>query len=121
MAPYIKPQKRNLPIPQTPSSREKCTFQAETAKETVQVLPEGAGREIWYKQLKDAAAYELKIKDISKASIQTVLALSNVWDCRVEDIIKFLILISSGETFRYVPPLLSHARLSALRFYAYRF
>lgn len=33
--------------------------------------------------------YELKAKDIDKASVQTVLALSNALGCEIEDIIEY--------------------------------
>lgn len=43
--------------------------------------------------LRTLQQYELKSKDISKASVQTVLALANVLGCRVEDLIEY----SAGE------------------------
>ena len=39
--------------------------------------------------LRTLQQYELKTKDISKASVQTVLALSNVLGCRVEDLMEY--------------------------------
>ena len=39
--------------------------------------------------LRTLQQYELKTKDISKASIQTVLALANVLGCRVEDLMEY--------------------------------
>ncbi len=41
--------------------------------------------------LRTLQQYELKTKDISKASIQTVLALANVLGCRVEDLMEYTI------------------------------
>ena len=43
--------------------------------------------------LRTLQQYELKTKDISKASVQTVLALANVLGCRAEDLIEY----STGE------------------------
>lgn len=39
--------------------------------------------------LRTLQQYELKTKDISKASVQTVLALANVLGCRVEDLVEY--------------------------------
>lgn len=39
--------------------------------------------------------YELKTKDISKASVQTVLALANVLGCQVEDLMEFSIKVDN--------------------------
>lgn len=39
--------------------------------------------------LRTLQQYELKSKDISKASVQTVLALANVLGCRVEDLMEY--------------------------------
>lgn len=41
--------------------------------------------------LRTLQQYELKTKDISKASVQTVLALANVLGCRVDDLMEFSI------------------------------
>lgn len=41
--------------------------------------------------LRTLQQYELKTKDISKASLQTVLALANVLGCRVEDLMEYTI------------------------------
>ncbi|MFG6372858.1 MAG: helix-turn-helix transcriptional regulator [Oscillospiraceae bacterium] len=43
--------------------------------------------------LRTLQQYELKTKDISKASVQTVLALANVLGCRAEDLVEY----STGE------------------------
>lgn len=43
--------------------------------------------------LRTLQQYELKTKDISKASVQTVLALANVFGCRLEDLMEY----STGE------------------------
>ena len=43
--------------------------------------------------LRTLQQYELKTKDISKASVQTVLALADVLGCRVEDLMEY----STGE------------------------
>ena len=39
--------------------------------------------------LRTLQQYELKAKDIDKASVQTVLALSNALGCEIEDIIEY--------------------------------
>ena len=39
--------------------------------------------------LRTLQQYELKTKDINKASVQTVLALANVLGCRVEDLMEY--------------------------------
>lgn len=41
--------------------------------------------------LRTLQQYELKTKDISKASVQTVLALANVLGCRAEDLMEYTI------------------------------
>lgn len=41
--------------------------------------------------LRTLQQYELKTKDISKASVQSVLALANVLGCRVEDLMEYSI------------------------------
>ena len=39
--------------------------------------------------LRTLQQYELKTKDISKASVQTVLALANALGCRVEELLDY--------------------------------
>lgn len=41
--------------------------------------------------LRTLQQYELKTKDISKASVQTVLALANVLGCRAEDLMEYTV------------------------------
>ena len=39
--------------------------------------------------LRTLQQYELKAKDISKASVQTMVSLANVLGCRVEDFLEY--------------------------------
>lgn len=45
--------------------------------------------------LRTLQQYELKSKDISKASVQTVLALANALGCQVEDLMEFSIKVDN--------------------------
>jgi len=55
----------------------------------VRLFAKGAGRKIRGVNLRTLQQYELKTKDISKASVQTVMALTHVLGCQADDLLEY--------------------------------
>lgn len=78
------------------SSNGGTPVQAAAAKKGVRILSEGAGAKAGV-NLRTLQQYELKTKDIGKASVQTVLSLVNVLGCRVEGLMEYSTEEDDGE------------------------